>query len=171
MGGPANPRRRSLADVGLLRRDARSAIGLDVYRVGMDGTGLRRLSTRTDAIKPFFNPSRTLFLDSWSDVNTPPQVRLHAPNGETSASSTTNPVPALKEYRLSKPELLQVKTRDGFVMEAMMIKPPDFDPSRRYPVYQFTYAGPHLQQVVNALGQPAISCITSSSRSTGSSSG
>jgi dipeptidyl-peptidase-4 len=42
-----------------------------------------------------------------------------------------------------------VKTRDGFVMEAMMIKPPDFDPARRYPVYQFTYAGPHFQQVVN----------------------
>jgi len=45
-----------------------------------------------------------------------------------------------------------VKTRDGFVMEAMMIKPPDFDPARRYPVYQFTYAGPHFQQVVNAWG-------------------
>ena len=63
-----------------------------------------------------------------------------------------NNVPALKEHGLSKPELMQVKTRDGFVMEAMMIKPPDFDPARRYPVYQFTYAGPHLQQVVNAWG-------------------
>jgi dipeptidyl-peptidase-4 len=45
-----------------------------------------------------------------------------------------------------------VQARDGFVMEAMMIKPPDFDPSRRYPVYQFTYAGPHAQQVVNSWG-------------------
>ncbi len=63
-----------------------------------------------------------------------------------------NPVRALKEYGLSRPELLQVKTRDGFVMEAMMIKPADFDPSKRYPVYQFTYAGPHSQQVSNAWG-------------------
>ena len=45
-----------------------------------------------------------------------------------------------------------MQTRDGFVMEAMMIKPPDFDPSRRYPVYQFTYGGPHTQQVRNAWG-------------------
>ena len=60
--------------------------------------------------------------------------------------------PRSAEYKLSKPELLQVKTRDGFVMEAMMIKPPDFDPSRRYPVYQFTYGGPHAQQVRNAWG-------------------
>ncbi|MCM3879304.1 MAG: S9 family peptidase, partial [Vicinamibacterales bacterium] len=35
-------------------------------------------------------------------------------------------------------------------MEAMMIKPPDFDPSRRYPVYQFTYGGPQRQEVLNA---------------------
>jgi dipeptidyl-peptidase-4 len=37
-------------------------------------------------------------------------------------------------------------------MEAMMIKPPDFDPSRRYPVYQFTYGGPSSPQVRNAWG-------------------
>ena len=64
----------------------------------------------------------------------------------------SNKIAALGEYRLSKPEFLQVKTRDGFVMEAMMIKPPDFDRSRRYPVYQFTYGGPHAQQVRNAWG-------------------
>jgi len=50
---------------------------------------------------------------------------------------------------LSKPEFLQVKTRDGFTMEAMMIKPPDFDPSRKYPVYEYTYSGPHSQSVRN----------------------
>jgi dipeptidyl-peptidase-4 len=42
-----------------------------------------------------------------------------------------------------------VTTRDGFVMEAMMIKPPDFDPSRRYPVYQWVYGGPHSQRVLD----------------------
>ena len=63
-----------------------------------------------------------------------------------------NPVPALAEYRLAKPEFLQVPTADGFVMEALMIKPPDFNPARRYPVYQFTYGGPHNQQVLNAWG-------------------
>jgi dipeptidyl-peptidase 4 len=47
---------------------------------------------------------------------------------------------------------MQVKTRDGFVMEAMMIKPPDFDPSKKYPVYEFTYSGPHAQSVRNSWG-------------------
>jgi dipeptidyl-peptidase-4 len=34
-------------------------------------------------------------------------------------------------------------------MEAMMIKPPDFDATRKYPVFSFTYSGPHAPQVVN----------------------
>jgi dipeptidyl-peptidase-4 len=34
----------------------------------------------------------------------------------------------------------------------MMLKPPNFDPSKRYPVYQFTYGGPHSQQVSNSWG-------------------
>ena len=130
---------------------ARSPIGLDLYRINLDGTSLRRLSTQDGRHLSFLNHSRTLFLDSWSDARTPPQVRLHrTPTGETVRIVQANPVPALKQYGLPQPELLQVKARDGFVMEAMMIKPPDFDPSKRYPVYQFTYAGPHSQQVVNA---------------------
>jgi dipeptidyl-peptidase-4 len=63
-----------------------------------------------------------------------------------------NKVTSLGEFRLSTPEFLHVQTRDGFTMEAMMIKPPDFNPSRRYPVYQFTYGGPHTPQVRNAWG-------------------
>ena len=130
-----------------------SPIGLDLYRIRVNGSDLERLSTQAGRHQVFVNPSRTLFLDSWSDVTTPPQVRVHrtAPRDLVRVVDA-NPVAALTQYGLSTPELMQVKTRDGFVMEAMMIKPPNFDPSRRYPVYQFTYAGPHSQQVVNAWG-------------------
>ena len=72
------------------------------------------------------------------------------PTARACASIDRDDVPALKHYRLSTPEFVQVKTKDGFVLEAMMIKPPDFDPSRKYPVYQHTYAGPHAPQVQNA---------------------
>jgi dipeptidyl-peptidase-4 len=130
-----------------------SPIGLDLSRVRVDGSGLQQLSSADGKHLSFLNPSRTLFLDSHSEVNTPPQVRLHSTDTRAVVRVVdANPVPALKQYGLSRPELLQVKTRDGFVMEAMMIKPPDFDPSKRYPVYQFTYAGPHSQQVSNAWG-------------------
>ena len=132
---------------------AQSALGLDLYRTRLDGTSLERLSTAAGRHRVFVNPSRTLYLDSWSDIRTPPQVRTHT-TGRREAVRVVdaNSLPSLEDRGLSTPELLQVKTRDGFVMEAMMIKPPDFDPARRYPVYQFTYAGPHSPQVVNGWG-------------------
>jgi dipeptidyl-peptidase-4 len=37
-------------------------------------------------------------------------------------------------------------------MEAMMIKPPDFNPGKKYPVVAYTYAGPHNPQVIDAWG-------------------
>ena len=130
----------------------RSHIGGDVYRVKLDGSRLMHLSAAAGTHQANFNPSFTHYIDTWSDVTTPPQVRLHRADGGELRVIDDNPVTVLSEYRLAQPAFLQVQTRDGFVMEAMMIKPPDFDPSRRYPVYQHTYAGPHLQQVRNAWG-------------------
>ena len=130
----------------------RSHIGSDVYRVKLDGSRLMHLSAAAGTHQANFNPSFTHYIDTWSDVTTPRQVRLHRADGGELRVIDDNPVTVLSEYRLAQPEFLQVQTRDGFVMEAMMIKPPDFDPSRRYPVYQHTYGGPHLQQVRNAWG-------------------
>jgi dipeptidyl-peptidase 4 len=130
----------------------RSPIGTDIYRINMDGTGLTRLSNSAGTHRAIFNPDFTLFADVWSNVTTPPQVRLHRNDGSELRALDLNPVPALRDYRLSAPEFVQVKTRDGFVMEGMLIKPADFDPDRRYPVYQFTYGGPGASQVKDQWG-------------------
>jgi dipeptidyl-peptidase-4 len=130
----------------------RSPIGLDVYRVKLDGSGLERVSSAPGTHTALFNPSLTRYLDTWSDLATPEQVRLHKADGGEARVVDANRVGALADYRLAKPELVHVTTRDGFVMEAMLLKPPDFDPARRYPVLQQTYGGPHAPQVKNAWG-------------------
>ena len=116
----------------------RSPIGGDVYRVRIDGSGLERLSKAAGTHRAEFSPGFGFFIDRWSDVSSPPQVRLHRSDGRDVRTLHENRVDALAGYRLSKPEFVQVKARDGFVMEAMMIKPPDFDPSQalsRLPVH------------------------------------
>jgi dipeptidyl-peptidase 4 len=130
----------------------RSPIGGDVYRVKLDGTGLKRLSETPGTHTAKFNPSFTQYLDDWTDASTPSQLRLYTAEGGQVRVIDEGKVPALAEYRWSKPEFLQVKARDGFDLEAMIIKPPDFDPSRKYPVLQQTYGGPHSQTVKNAWG-------------------
>jgi dipeptidyl-peptidase 4 len=128
----------------------RSPTGSDVYRIRLDGSGLERLSKTAGTHRAEFSPGFGFFIDQWSDVSTPAQVRLYRSDGRDVRVLHENRVTALANYRLSRPEFVQVKTRDGFVMEGMMIKPPDFDASKRYPVYQFTYGGPHSQEVRNA---------------------
>jgi dipeptidyl-peptidase-4 len=128
----------------------RSHIGRDVYRIRFDGTGLQRLSGPEGTHTATFSPGFSFYLDRWSDVQTPPQTRLHDTDGREVRLIDANRVAAFTEFRYSKPEFLQVQTRDGFVMEAMMIKPPHFRPDRKYPVYQWVYGGPHSQRVLNA---------------------
>jgi dipeptidyl-peptidase 4 len=132
-----------------------SPLGVDIYQIEVDGTGLTRLSNQEGTHAATFNRALTQYIDVWSTVTTPPQVRLHGNDGSEVRVIDANPVKALAEYKLAKPEFLQVKTRDGFVMDALMIKPPDFNPSRRYPVFQHTYGGPGAPQVKNAWGGPA----------------
>ncbi len=128
----------------------RSVLGGDVYRIHLDGSAMNRLSEAPGEHRAIFNPSMTQYVDSWSDIQTPSQVSLFRNDGSKLRMIDSNEVPALREYRISKPEFLQVKTGDSFTMEAMMIKPVDFDPSRKYPVYEYTYSGPHAQSVRNS---------------------
>jgi dipeptidyl-peptidase 4 len=121
------------------------------YAVKLDGSGLTRITATEGNHRVSFNANGSRFVDFWNDVNTPTQVRLFD-NGKFVRAIDENKVDALSQYKLGKVELLNVKTRDGFTMEAMMIKPPDFDPSKKYPVMSYTYSGPQAPQVRNAWG-------------------
>jgi len=129
-----------------------SHIAEQAYRVKLDGTGLTRLTKMDGAHRIAFNGSNTLFVDYRSDISTPTQVRLYKADGTLARTIDENNVAALKDYKLGAPEFLHVKTRDGFTMEALMIRPPDFDPHKKYPVMSYTYSGPHAPQVKNSWG-------------------
>jgi len=122
------------------------------YAIKIDGSGLTRITMAEGNHRASFNSNASHFIDSWNDVNTPTQVRLHDAAGKIVRVIDENKVEALSQYKLGKVEFVNVKTRDGFNMEALMIKPPDFDPSKKYPVWSYTYSGPQAPQVRNAWG-------------------
>jgi dipeptidyl-peptidase 4 len=122
------------------------------YSIKLDGSGLTRLTQAEGSHRMDVSPAFNYFIDVWNDMNTPSQVRLFEASGKPVRVIAENKVDALKQYKLGTAELLQVKTRDGFVMEAMMIKPPDFDSRKKYPVMSFTYGGPHAPQVRDGWG-------------------
>lgn len=131
-------------------------INTHIYRVRIDGTGFERLTRNAGTHRAVFSPKFTHFVGVWSDINTPPQTTLHRADGSVERVIEENRVPVLGAYKLGRPEFLKVKNRDGFEMEAMKILPPDFDPSKKYPVFAYTYSGPHAPQVRNQWGGPRL---------------
>ncbi|MEA2572542.1 MAG: dipeptidyl-peptidase 4 [Acidobacteriota bacterium] len=129
-----------------------SPIELHVYRMKLDGSSIQRISSGAGTHVATFNEPMTMWLDAASDVNTPPHVDLRDGSGKSLRAVNENRVAALAEFELSKPEFVQVKTRDGFTMEGMLIRPTNFDPAKKYPIYEHTYSGPHAPQVRNAWG-------------------
>lgn len=130
----------------------RSPLGEDVYRAGLDGSGFTRITETEGTHQADFNASFTHFVDRWSDIGTPPQLHLLKADGSQLRVIDENPVDALEEHAFSRPELLTLEARDGRPLEAFLVKPPDFDPARRYPVFLWVYGGPHAQLVQNRWG-------------------
>jgi len=126
------------------------------YAIRLDGSGMTRVTMTEGNHRTSFNSSASHFIDSRNDVNTPTQVGLYDASGKPVRVIDENKVDALRQYKLGKVEFMNVKTRDGFTMEAMMIKPPDFDPSKKYPVLSYTYSGPQAPQVRSAWGGPTF---------------
>jgi dipeptidyl-peptidase 4 len=136
-----------------------SFTGSDLYRAKLDGSHLERLTSGKGSHRVSLSPGCELFVDSWSDFSTPTRVVLRELEasgmvGKKGASVArvldTNPVYALEEYTLSAIEHVEIKAKDGFPLEAIVVKPTDFDPRRSYPVWFMTYAGPHAPTVRDA---------------------
>ncbi|MEW6742600.1 MAG: S9 family peptidase [Planctomycetota bacterium] len=129
-----------------------SAVDRHLYRVGLRGEGLLRLTRDRGAHNVSLNGDRSLFIDRFSTVSTPPEVRLCRKDGTVIRTIARAEIPALREYAFSTPELLEIPARDGFLLDATLIKPPDFDMTKSYPVWLPTYSGPDAPSVRNAWG-------------------
>ena len=123
-----------------------------LYRLAFERAKLDRISTRGGTHSASFAPTFDTYLDTWSDIHTPPQVTLHETDGSLIRVIDGNEVPELAEFQLGEIEFMQVPTNDGFMMEALWIRPHDFDPSIEYPVLQYNYGGPQAPVVTNEWG-------------------
>jgi dipeptidyl aminopeptidase/acylaminoacyl peptidase len=124
-----------------------SPIASNLYRVRLDGSGLERLTHSAGEHQVKVSPTGKFFIDSHSSHGSTTQIHLYRSDGSLGRTLDTNPVFALEEYQLGKLELVQIRTPDGFILEGSLLKPADFEPGRRYPVWFMTYGGPHAPTV------------------------
>jgi dipeptidyl-peptidase-4 len=128
----------------------KSPIERQLYRVSLDGSGFARITKDAGAHGVRFSPSATSYVDTYSNAMTPPRRDAYGADGSKLATLEENLVAELAEYHLSPVEFFTIKSHDGATLNCSMIKPPHFDPTKKYPVITFTYGGPHAQVVLNA---------------------
>lgn len=87
-------------------------------------------------------------LNSYSSLTTPRVLSLI--NIQTGAEeiilTAENP---LRDYKLGKTEILTLKSPKGIDLYARIIKPANFDATKKYPVLVYVYGGTHVQLVTN----------------------
>ncbi|HEV2388716.1 MAG TPA: S9 family peptidase [Candidatus Acidoferrales bacterium] len=129
-----------------------SPLERQLYRVRLDGSGLERITGQAGTHNIDMAPAAGAFLDTYSNASTPPRQDVYAAGGKLIATLSAGAIPALAGYRLGPEEFLKLRAADGTELEAEMIKPPDFTPTRKYPVLVAVYSGPEVQIVLNQWG-------------------
>jgi dipeptidyl-peptidase-4 len=99
------------------------------------------------------SPSTDYYVDTWSSTNRPRQVELWGTGEGGSRIATLEANAQVQEYvrtaAYSPNELFSFTASDGTRLDGSLVRPPNFDPSRRHPVVVSIYGGPGSQQVYN----------------------
>jgi dipeptidyl-peptidase-4 len=126
-----------------------------IYRVRLDGTGLEKISKLSGTHVFHLSPDGRYYVDKFSDFKTPPRTRLYKSDGEQVAV-LDNPVNHLDDYQFGATEFVTLAAPSGVKLQARMVKPPDFDPHKKYPVIVKVYGGPEVQRVRNQWGVTSL---------------
>ncbi|GAA4453275.1 S9 family peptidase [Nibrella saemangeumensis] len=128
-----------------------------LYRVGLDGKNKIRLTPQAGTHSINMSPDYSYYLQYHTTTASPYTVSVQqAPRGKETAAKlvrTAENNDALKarlqEYSISPKRFFQFTTSENVSLNGWMIRPVNFDSTRRYPVLMFVYGGPGSQQVRN----------------------
>ena len=126
-----------------------SPINSQLYSLDLT-SGRMNLETPEPGIhNPKISDDGKYILDSYSNVSTPRQIVLKSTQtGKTEILlSAENP---LKEYKLGKTTMITIPGQKHIPLYSRLIKPVDFDSTKKYPVIIYVYGGPHSQMVTNS---------------------
>ncbi|WP_325307864.1 S9 family peptidase [Longimicrobium sp.] len=131
-----------------------SPLQRQLYAVEFDGTGTRRITTEEGTHRFDMSPNAAYFIDRWSSVRQPRQVELWSTaRGKLRTMEANAQVTQwLATHEYSPAEPFSFTTSDGVRVDASMVKPVPFDPTKRYPVVFDIYGGPGSQQVYDEFG-------------------
>ena len=117
------------------------------YRMNLDGTDLVDLTPEPANHNARFNADFTALIDTYSTADTPPVTKVRSVCGDLVATPATTLATAditdLLTAGWVTPEIFVAPGRDGITpMWGIIQRPSNFDPTRKYPIIEYIYAGP-----------------------------
>jgi len=122
-----------------------------IYSIKLNGKDKKRLSTNSGTNSAAFSNSFNYYINTYSDAGTPPIYTLNeAKSGKQLKEIKNNKwlTEKLSNYNISPKEFFSLKTDNG-EFNTWMIKPNDFNPNKKYPLFMYQYSGPGSQSVAN----------------------
>jgi dipeptidyl-peptidase-4 len=126
----------------------------DIYSIKLNGKDKKKISTEIGTNAPDFSKGMNYYVNTFSSANSPNLISINDCNGKQIRVLEKNEelVKKMSEYNLSKKELFTFKTTENIELNAWMIKPIDFDATKKYPVFLTFYGGPGNNLVNNSFG-------------------
>lgn len=125
------------------------------YSIDIQGKNKKKLSAERGTNSPNLSKDFKYYILSQSNAQSPLQVTLWETQKNTIIKELKNNKELLekyKEYGVKTREFFSFKTSEGVDLNGYMLKPANFDASKKYPVLMFVYGGPGSQNVADAWG-------------------
>jgi dipeptidyl-peptidase 4 len=118
------------------------------YKVDLKGK--QTLITKDFGVHNFMpNHDGSFFFDEFSNSTTPSKSLIY--NAQLQATSILQSKNKYEGYEIGTSEIKTIKAADGITdLYTRLIKPSNFDPSKKYPVMVYVYGGPHAQMITNS---------------------
>lgn len=127
------------------------SINRGVYSISLNGKNKKLLSEKEGQNNAAFSKNLNFFINTYSSSENPPVYSLYNSEGKMLKViiDNTELKNELKGYKMSKKEFSIINI-NGNELNMWMLKPVDFDASKKYPLFMFQYSGPGSQQVGNS---------------------
>ena len=122
--------------------------GMHLYKVGVESGRNISVTEKSGVHSVQLSSDGRYLLDNFTSLTVPREIdiiEVKTRKGKT-IFKAENP---LKDYKIGATELMTLKSKDGFDLYGRMIKPADFDSTKKYPVLVYVYGGPMVQLVNN----------------------
>jgi dipeptidyl-peptidase-4 len=120
-------------------------IGLNLFRIRMDGTGAERVTREPGTHAVFMNASNTALVDFHSSLKRAQQITVQDLTGGKKIELHTPR--DLGEFELAEPEIREVKAPDGAVVRVLLYKPRRMESGRKYPMVVYAYGMPGVPSI------------------------